>query len=415
MLTLPFGMRAFAEFSRVNQFQAALDAAKLTFNRPVYATAGLTGGLQFRVDAPKHPAESPIFKGGTLQIENVHTAAGAPTPAGTLGHSVGTVFNGEFFFGAESGHKDRGVPVPRLDLSGYGASIFSRWQNPNAAIAATSQVYFDVWVGRTGHEVVQVRSLIYPWGIRVVRTITILRGSSGFVHRIDSGWQAETPGIYDFSFNVYPSPGVFEPLLTIPNPYEFHPGVVKGVFNVRNIEETKDVDPFTTTWVKANGEMYVDENGARRIVDGSTPIEERSPEVILQPLYFDADVQVDGVVSGAANGRVLVLPNARVLSSWRRVANESHRHCSRSCSRARSPRHRGNVDCEMVIAGSGQRMRISRVDVNNANRVGDNARNLRQCGAWRRGLAERLIVERRRAQTRLPVKSYRWRLKDPYR
>jgi hypothetical protein len=372
MLTLPFGLRAFAEFSRVNQFQAALDAAKLTFNRPVYATSGLRGGLQFRVDAPKHPAESANFKGGTLQIENVHTAAGVPTPAGTLGHSVGTIFNGEFFFGAGSGHKDRGVPVPRMDLSGYGASIFSRWQNPNAAVAATSQVFFDVWVGRTGHEVVQVRSLIYPWGIRVVRTITILRGSSGIVHRIDSGWQAETPGIYDFSFSVYPSPGVFTPLLTIPNPYEFHPGVVKGLFNVRNIEETKDVAPFEETWVKANGEMYVDENGAKQIVDGSTPIDERSPGVILQPLYFDADIQIDGVTSGANNGRV---PSTKMLGYVQlapRGEPISPVLFAELLSRQITPIG-GKVDCEMVIAGSGQGMRVSRVDVNNANRLGDNA------------------------------------------
>ncbi len=372
MLTLPFGMRAFAEFSRVNQFNAAMDAAKLTFNRPVYDVSGLKGGLQFRVDAPKHPAESAIFKGGTLQIENVHTSTGAPTPAGTLGFSVGTIFNGEFFFGAGSGQKDRGVPVPRMDLSGYGASIFSRWQNPNAAVAATSQVFFDVWVGRTGHEVVQVRSLIYPWGIRVVRTITILRGGSGIVHRIDSGWQAETPGLYDFSFSVYPSPGVFTPLATIPNPYEFHPGVVKGVFNVRNIEETKDFEPFTTTWVKANGEMYVDENGARQFVNAGTSLAERSPEVILQPLYFDADVQIDGVQSGASNGRV---PSTRMLGYVQlapRGEPISPALFAELLGSQITPLG-GNVDCEMVIAGSGQRMRISRVDVNNANRVSDNA------------------------------------------
>jgi hypothetical protein len=372
LTTLPFGMRAFAEISRVNQFNAAMDAAKLVFNRPVYTAQGLRGGLQFRIDAPKHPAESPIFKGGTIQIENVHTPGGVPTAAGTLGSSVGTIFNGEFFFGANSGHKDRGVPVPRLDLSGYGANIFSRWLNPNAAIAATSQVFFDVWVGRTGHEVVQVRSLIYPWGIRVVRTITILRGSSGIVNRIDSGWQAESPGIYDFRYNVYPGVGVFEPLETIQNPYEFHPGVVRGVFNVRNIDETKDFDPFETTWVKADGEMYVDENGAKRFVDGLTPIEERSPKVLLQPLYFDADVEITGVVSGASNGRV---PSTRLLGYVQlapRGEPISPALFAQLLGRQLTPLG-GTVDCEMVIAGSGQRMRISRVDVNNANRLGDNA------------------------------------------
>ena len=71
LFTLPFGLRSFAEFSRENQFQPALDAAKLAFNRPEYEGGDLRGGMQLRVDAPKHPAESPIFKGSTLQLNNV--------------------------------------------------------------------------------------------------------------------------------------------------------------------------------------------------------------------------------------------------------------------------------------------------------------------------------------------------------
>ena len=71
--------------------------------------------------------------------------------------------------------KSRGVPLIRYDLSGYGASIFSNWFNPDAQFAQTSQAKFDVFVGRTSHEVIQVRSMIYPWGIRVVRTIILFR------------------------------------------------------------------------------------------------------------------------------------------------------------------------------------------------------------------------------------------------
>ena len=113
------------------------------------------------------------------------------------------IFNNEFFYDGNTGYKDRGVPLTRIDFCGYGASMFSQWQNPNAAIAATSQAFFDVFVGSTGHEVIQVRSLVYPWGIRVVRTITMFRVSSGDVFRFDTGWQAESDGIYDFRYNVY--------------------------------------------------------------------------------------------------------------------------------------------------------------------------------------------------------------------
>ena len=114
----------------------------------------MRGGLQLRADAPKHPAESPVFRGATLQLDNVLRADGSPALAGTLGASVGKVFNSEFFYDGTTGYNLRGVPVTRIEFSGYGASLFSRWQNPNAAIAATSQAFIDVYVGRTAHEVI---------------------------------------------------------------------------------------------------------------------------------------------------------------------------------------------------------------------------------------------------------------------
>ena len=229
------------------------DAARLAFNRPEYEGGALTGGLQLRVDAPKHPAESPIFKGSTLQLDNVLRPDGSPTGAGTLGHSVGFIFNKEFFYDGNTGYKDRGVPLTRIDFTGYGASIFSHWQNPNAAVAATSQAHFDVFIGRAAQEVIQVRSLVYPWGIRVVRTITIFRTSSAYVYRFDTGWQAESDGIYDFRYNVYHPPFT---VVAQNNPYQFHPGIVRGVFRVRNIRETNALPPFKAVWIKKDGESY---------------------------------------------------------------------------------------------------------------------------------------------------------------
>jgi hypothetical protein len=360
LYTLPFGLKAFAEFNRFNQFSGSLPGAKLGFNRPEYAASDVKGGLQLRADAPKHPAESPIFKGSTLQLDNVRWANGSPAYAGTLGSSVGVVFNNEFFYDGNTGYKDRGVPLTRIDFSGYGASIFSHWQNPNAAIAATSQAHFEVFVGRTANEVVQVRSLVYPWGIRVVRTITIFRGSSGYVFRFDTGWQAESDGVYDFSYRVYnPSYNI----IPLPNPYEFHPGIVKGVFKVRNIRETNDVPNFRPTWNKANGETYVDDNGILRTVSAATPANERSPAVNLQPLYFDADVAIDYTTSGAAGGRVpskgmlgfvQLAPRGEPLSPalFADLLNSQFGAIG------------GAVDCVIDIGNSKQMMRLSRVDVN---------------------------------------------------
>ena len=92
--------------------------------------------------------------------------------------------------------------VERMEISGYGASMFSHWLDQDAAIAQVSQASFDVLVGRTAHEVVQVRSILYPFGVHVVRTITFTRSSNGYVFRSDSGWKAESDGFYDFSYKI---------------------------------------------------------------------------------------------------------------------------------------------------------------------------------------------------------------------
>jgi hypothetical protein len=34
----------------------------------------------------------------------------------------------------------------------------------------------------------------------VVRTVTLFRVGSGYVYRVDSGWKAQTDGLFDFRF-----------------------------------------------------------------------------------------------------------------------------------------------------------------------------------------------------------------------
>ena len=93
-----------------------------------------------------------------------------------------------------------------------------------------------------------MRSVIYPWGIYVVRTITLFRVGSAYVYRVDSGWRAESNGVYDFNFTVETTAlGDFEdtvedffaefnppPADEIKNlrPYAFYPGMVKRISNV---------------------------------------------------------------------------------------------------------------------------------------------------------------------------------------
>ena len=103
------------------------------------------------------------------------------------------------------------MPITRIDISGFGESLFSDWRNPVDAAAIICKARFDVIVGRTSREVVQAFSVLYPYAVRVVRTITIERQNGAAMVRHDSGWQPVSDGIYH-----YPQPT----LIT-------HPGVVR--------------------------------------------------------------------------------------------------------------------------------------------------------------------------------------------
>jgi hypothetical protein len=362
LFTLPFGLKSFAQFKGPSQPQSA----RMEFNRPAYPQSEVTGGLQIRVDAPPFLPESPIFRGGTLQLNNVLDASFSPTFTGTLGSSVGEIFNNEFFFSSSgtTGYKPRGVPLTRIDFSGYGASIFSHWQNPNAAIAATSQAHFDVFVGRTAEEVIQVRSIVYPWGIHVVRTITIFRGSSGYVFRFDTGWQADSDGVYDFSYKGYDkantNPDGSRTVTDRSNPYDFHPGIVRGVFKVRNIRETNAVPHFSVAWIKKPPDEYVDDDGAIFPVSGTKTV-----DVDLQPVYFDADVAIDYVTTGAVGGRV---PSKGMLG-YVQLTPRGEPLSPKLFSQLLDSQFGsigGPVDCVIDIGNSRQLMRISRVDVSSS-------------------------------------------------
>ena len=110
---------------------------------------------------------------------------GDPLASSTLGPQVHKIFNNEMYVGPK-----HHVPLEGIELSGYGASMFSHWHDEHATVASVSQALFDVLVGRTAREVVQVRSILYPFGVRVVRTITLTRAANGYVHRSNSGWRS---------------------------------------------------------------------------------------------------------------------------------------------------------------------------------------------------------------------------------
>ncbi|MCU1321477.1 MAG: hypothetical protein JWM43_1126 [Acidobacteriaceae bacterium] len=194
-------------------------------NMPAFASA-LEGALQVTLKPPFPEKLNAIFSGST----SIDSTGGTPGSSGygynVLGASpsiTATIFQGEF----SAGGKSPGVPLRRIDLAGYGASIFSDWSDDLTPTPRVSKVDFTTIIGRTAHEVVQVVTMLYPYCVNVVRTITMERQGAGWVQRTDSGWRAQSDGLFVF-----------------PNATDFanrvHRGAVAGVFNVRNIRDLQD-------------------------------------------------------------------------------------------------------------------------------------------------------------------------------
>ena len=333
--TLPFGMRALAGFSLSG---AETVKPSITTNQPDFDK--YKGGLQYSIRAGNHgykfPAEpalddSPMLPGYTVQLNNILKLDGTPAFTSTLAQDPTKIFNGEFF----NLSAQRGVPVSRMDISGYGANMFSSWVSPSAAYAATSQARFDVMLGRTSHEVVQVKSVLYPWGIRVVRTITLKRDASGYVYRQDSGWQAESDGLFDFRYRKLPTDA-------LKMDFKIHPGVVRGLFNVRNITKEPSIQPFVSGTAECDA------------------------------VFFDADVEIENVVQGKVtsidkmgNKHTSCVVSKRILGYVQLAPTGMPLDTNQFAALLNQQRGSigGAIDCQVDVNQSNQNMRINRFDV----------------------------------------------------
>ena len=352
VFTLPNGMISVGRYNQTNSYLPKPNTKGATIEL-VHAdfTNDAAAGLQIVTRAGANPNENnTVFEGQTVQETNVKPISGSGVWS-ILGKTVTDIFNYEF---GNSGIIQRGVPLERYDFTGYGAQVFSHWLNNNAEIAQVSQAIFDVWRGRVAKEIIQVRSLIYPWAIRVVRTITMYRSSTGFEYRVDSGWRADSDGVYDFKTKDEPTVN-----------YVFHPGLVQGVYNVRNIVEI-DLAPFKKSWFKTYG-VYVDPNdGIAKPVGGGINL-----DVELVPVHFDADVfihDVDGTPldpKGVPKGRLV--PSRRMLGYLQKaprgviIAAEDFAALLDLQNGLGGP-----VDCLLNVNGAGQKMRASAVEVHHS-------------------------------------------------
>ncbi|OOG77070.1 hypothetical protein [Algoriphagus sp. A40] len=387
LFTLSFGLKALAQLSHDEPRES--QKPELNLVKPSFPN-DMVGGIQIRAIAKDYGKDamqgagpdSPMFKGFTVQLSNILGMDGQPNNSSTLGRSVTKIFNGEFFTSESTPDilKKRGVPLSKIDFSGYGASTFSNWLSPRAAIAETSQARFDIMLGRTGHEVIQVKSILKPWGIRVVRTITLFRTGSGYVYRTDSGWQAESDGLFDFRYKYIdkslPPEGVDESGNTIfhtvtVEPYELHTGPIRGLFNVTNIQEDGNIAEYNVP--KAikipQGTKYVDEFG--EWVTNNTGAE-ITKDVILAAVWFDADVKIDNLVQGHKNG---LTPSKKILGYVQLAPQGVTIPAAnfKALLDLQGGQIGGDVDCVMDLNKSGQLMRITRFDISPSVKANNNA------------------------------------------
>jgi hypothetical protein len=317
--TLPFGIVAISELQRSKL--PIIASPTLAEAQPNFSAAGLKGGDQISIQAARSLLPSggfsPSLPGAAFQLHNAR-AFGLPTVVTVL-TPIDDTFNSNFGPATAT----RRVPVTRIDISGFGASLFSDWRNPVDAAATISKARFDVFVGRTAREVVQAFSVLYPYAVRVVRTITIERQNSAAVVRHDSGWQPVSDGHY-----LYPEPD----LIT-------HPGIVRAAVAVTNIRDT--------------GQRHTTPDGSE-----------------LMAVRFDCALTIENAVLGNGPDGVPALDQLGYVQltdppAHGQLAPDQYAELLDAVGPLGGP-----INCTIDIGGTGQRMRISTVGVAHSPGIG---------------------------------------------
>lgn len=274
---LPFGLVAIAivenDVSSEDPHAAPLPPrTKVKLNGPVFAGAErFVGATQVRLRASSarvDVAEESLTMAGSLEqtdnlAPNVHGFTSVLPP---------------IFQSAIKNEFTRDLPLRHGDLSGYGLSTFSKWLKTllpgESELAGITQVGFDVPVGRTSYEVIQLASRLWHPQARVIRTVIIERGNSANVFRYDSGWVAIEDG------NCQRYTGIAT-------------GMVKAYRNIRNIRIVPKpvIKAGAYSWqeVLYDADLHLVPDPDRQPDGYSVPIRDHTGYVQYEPLSVIAD------------------------------------------------------------------------------------------------------------------------------
>jgi hypothetical protein len=251
--TLPFGITA-----NLTELTPASPGPTYAIPSVQFAGAGLTGARVLSITgAPAAPLAATL-PGSTLSGFNAVPPAYGAQVLGTALPSVAKFWDDDFQPApAGLGY----VPIGRIDLSGYGTTLFSDWRDPHPLDPGIIRALFNVLLGRTAHEIITAQTWVLPFCVRMQRTITFDRSDAGEVVKHDTGWQPVGAGAFEL---------LIPPIAT---PNRLLAGPVQAVKNVRNLQ-------FSTSTIKVPPK-----------------------NIEYTPCTFDADVAYDPAIHIAADGQ----------------------------------------------------------------------------------------------------------------
>ncbi|MEO5735428.1 MAG: hypothetical protein ABIN96_12830, partial [Rubrivivax sp.] len=251
LFSLPFGLRAYVHIDRRLKLALGTRPVDTQLHEPQFDD-GLRSAQQLRLRAVGTVGPRRLPDPGRTMPGALHQTLNLEGGGSVLPPDVVQMFA-----------FDQQLPLHAVDLSGYGLSCFSHWRRepmkPQDDAVGVTQVQFDVMVGRTAYELIEVRSVLAPCQARVVRTVVLERRNSGRVQRFDSGWQAVDDGLF--------------------KPYvPFETGVLRGLLRIRRIREHPQLRELTLSDLS-----------------------------VWRPVLFDADAQIDDLIAGGAGGTLPAL------------------------------------------------------------------------------------------------------------